>query len=98
MSQGTRDLFHQIRDFLAGAAKELAEREAQELEYQVAYHNAEHEDVTASRKASSTRGSSDASFDVSADLTFDNGSAELVLDGSHRYTLDVVTGQVTKRN
>ncbi len=57
-----------------------------------------HYDVTASRKASSTRGSSDASFDVSADLTFDNGSAELVLDGSHRYTLNVATGQVTKRN
>ncbi|HEX4747299.1 MAG TPA: hypothetical protein VFU99_10500, partial [Gaiellaceae bacterium] len=51
MSQATRDLFHQVRDFLAGAAKELAERETQELDYQVAFHNAEHEDTTPSRKA-----------------------------------------------
>jgi hypothetical protein len=57
-----------------------------------------HYDVTASRKASSTSGNSDAKFDVSADLTFKNGSADLVLDGSHRYTLDVFTGKVTRRN
>jgi len=50
MSQGTRDLFHQIRDFLAAAAKELAERETQELDYQIAFHGAEDEELTASRK------------------------------------------------
>jgi hypothetical protein len=55
-----------------------------------------HYDVAASREASSTRGESEATFDVSADLTFNNGSAELVLDGSHRYTLNVATGQVTR--
>ena len=57
-----------------------------------------HYDVTASRKASSTSGASDAKFDVSADLTFTGGSAELVLDGSHRYTLNVATGQVMRQN
>lgn len=57
-----------------------------------------HYDIEASRKASSTRGESDTTFDVSADLTFKNGSAELVLDGSHTYTLNVATGQVTRRN
>lgn len=57
-----------------------------------------HYDVAASRKASSTSGSSEATFDVSADLTFASGSAELVLDGSHRYTLNVATGQVMRRH
>jgi DNA-directed RNA polymerase beta subunit len=50
MSQSTRDVFHQVRDFLSAAAKELSERETQELEYQVAFHAEEHEGLSASRK------------------------------------------------
>jgi DNA-directed RNA polymerase subunit beta len=51
MSQETRDVFHQVRDFLAAAAKELSEREAQELDHQIAFHAAEHEGLSNSRKA-----------------------------------------------
>jgi DNA-directed RNA polymerase subunit beta len=46
MSQDTRDTFHRVRDFLAQAAKELAEREAQELQNQVALHTAMANDET----------------------------------------------------
>jgi DNA-directed RNA polymerase subunit beta len=51
MSQSTRDLFHEVRDFLAAAARELSDRETAELENQIAFHAAEHEDITPSRKA-----------------------------------------------
>jgi DNA-directed RNA polymerase subunit beta len=44
MSQETRDIFHSVRDFLAGAAKELAEREQMAIEQQIAIHNAWVED------------------------------------------------------
>jgi DNA-directed RNA polymerase subunit beta len=50
MSQSTRDVYHQVRDYLAAAAKELAERESTELGHSLAFHNAEHEDLSASRK------------------------------------------------
>ena len=39
-SQGTRDMHHAIRDFLANAAKELAEREATATDNQVTFHTA----------------------------------------------------------
>ncbi len=45
MSQETRDLFHRVRDFLAAAAGELAEREAAETRHQIAFHESEHEDL-----------------------------------------------------
>ena len=51
MSQGTRDVHHRVRDFLAAAAAELAERETVEIGHQVAFHEAEHEDLTAPKKA-----------------------------------------------
>ncbi len=38
LSQETRDVFHGIRDFLASAAKELAEREQTAVANQVAFH------------------------------------------------------------
>jgi DNA-directed RNA polymerase subunit beta len=44
MSQETRDIFHSVRDFLAGAAKELAERDQGAIEQQIAIHNAWIED------------------------------------------------------
>jgi len=44
MSQETRDIFHSIRDFLAGAAKELAERDQTAVEQQIAIHTAWIED------------------------------------------------------
>jgi DNA-directed RNA polymerase subunit beta len=52
MSQETRDVFHQVRDFLAAAAKELAEREVLDVNHQVAYHKAgsEDEESSASRR------------------------------------------------
>jgi DNA-directed RNA polymerase subunit beta len=40
VSQETRDLFHRLRDFVATAAREIAERERQEIEYQVQFHSA----------------------------------------------------------
>jgi DNA-directed RNA polymerase subunit beta len=51
MSQGTRDIFHQVRDFLAAAAKELAERETVELDHSLAFHNASDDELGASKKA-----------------------------------------------
>jgi DNA-directed RNA polymerase subunit beta len=47
VSQETRDVYHRVRDFLANAAKEIAEREKQEIEYQVQFHNALGEDESA---------------------------------------------------
>ena len=48
MSQETRDMHHGIRDFLAGAAKELAEREQKAVENQIAFHTAWVDDETQS--------------------------------------------------
>jgi DNA-directed RNA polymerase subunit beta len=52
MSQDTRDIFHGIRDYLATAAKELAEREQTALDNQIALHTAwiDDETQTASKK------------------------------------------------
>jgi DNA-directed RNA polymerase subunit beta len=38
VTQETRDLFHRIRDFVVAAAREIAQRERQEIEYQVQFH------------------------------------------------------------
>ncbi|HEU4988647.1 MAG TPA: DNA-directed RNA polymerase subunit beta [Gemmatimonadaceae bacterium] len=51
MSQGTRDVFHRIRDFLAAAAAELAQRERAEFDNQIAFHSAEQDEPTAQAKA-----------------------------------------------
>jgi DNA-directed RNA polymerase subunit beta len=53
MSQETRDVFHQIRDFLAAAAKELAEREHTAVDNQVTFHTAwvDDEAQSASKRA-----------------------------------------------
>jgi DNA-directed RNA polymerase subunit beta len=48
MSQETRDIYHMIRDFLATAAKELAEREQLALDNQITLHTAWIEDETQS--------------------------------------------------
>jgi DNA-directed RNA polymerase subunit beta len=40
MSTDTRDLHHRIRDFVAAAAKELAEREQVSLDHQIQHHTA----------------------------------------------------------
>src|SRR5215467_617713 len=52
MSQETRDVHHAIRDFLANAAKELAEREQTSVDNQLAVHTAwvDDESVSASKK------------------------------------------------
>jgi DNA-directed RNA polymerase subunit beta len=44
VSQETRDLFHRVRDFLAAAAKTLAQREERELEHRIEFHAAAAED------------------------------------------------------
>jgi DNA-directed RNA polymerase subunit beta len=44
MSAGTREIHHRLRDFLAEAARELAEREQQEVSHQVSFHTARSED------------------------------------------------------
>jgi DNA-directed RNA polymerase subunit beta len=53
MSQETRDVFHRVRDFLAAAAKELADRETSELQNQLAFHaaGADDESLSAQRRA-----------------------------------------------
>jgi DNA-directed RNA polymerase subunit beta len=50
MSQGTRDIFHRMRDFIAGAAKELGEREAEEIRHQIAFETEIAEDESASKE------------------------------------------------
>src|SRR5213082_502673 len=44
MSAGTRDIFHRLRDFLAEAARELSERESQEVTHQVSFRTTSSED------------------------------------------------------
>jgi len=53
MSQETRDMHHAIRDFLAGAAKELGEREETAIANQIAFHTAwvDDESQSASKRA-----------------------------------------------
>ncbi len=46
MSQETRDIFHGIRDFIAAAAKELAERESTATANQIEFHTAWVDDET----------------------------------------------------
>jgi DNA-directed RNA polymerase subunit beta len=52
MSQQTRDVYHGIRDYLAAASKELAERELTAVANQVTFHNAwiDDEAVSASKR------------------------------------------------
>jgi len=53
MSQETRDIFHSIRDYIAAAAKELADRESTAIANQIEFHNAwiEDEATPANKKA-----------------------------------------------
>jgi len=53
VSQDTRDLYHQVRDYLASAAKELAQREIAEAAAQIAFNaeQAENEELPAARRA-----------------------------------------------
>ena len=50
----TRDVYNRIREFVTGAAKELAEREYAELDNQIAFHqesDEENEDVSAAQRS-----------------------------------------------
>ncbi len=53
MSQETRDVFHRVRDYLAGAAREFAERELGNIDIESAFHQSLVDDEAASapRKA-----------------------------------------------
>ncbi len=48
MSQETRDMFHRVRDYLAAAARELAERETVAVDHEVKFHAESAEDATLS--------------------------------------------------
>src|SRR4051812_45783914 len=52
MSQETRDIFFRVRDYLAAAAKELAERDQMSVEHEVTLHASagDDESLTAARK------------------------------------------------
>jgi hypothetical protein len=53
-------------------------------------------DVHAARTRERGIRSAEAEYDIEAVLTFDNGTAILTLDGSHRYNVNVQTGSVTR--
>jgi len=54
-------------------------------------------DVSAHRKVTGTANDVDKSFDIDAEVTFSAAStAELVLDGSQHYTIDLNTGVVVR--
>jgi DNA-directed RNA polymerase subunit beta len=52
MSQETRDVFHRVRDYIASAAKEFAERELANIDIESAFHQSivDDESASASRK------------------------------------------------
>ena len=51
MSPETKELHNRLREYLAYAARELAAREVKELSHQTAFHSAENEELSASKKA-----------------------------------------------
>jgi DNA-directed RNA polymerase subunit beta len=53
MSAGSKDVFHRVRDYLAAAATELAEREHADLKNAIAFHGetSEDESLSAARRA-----------------------------------------------
>ncbi|HEX8847987.1 MAG TPA: DNA-directed RNA polymerase subunit beta, partial [Gemmatimonadaceae bacterium] len=51
MSQEVRDIFHRVRDYIAAAAKEFAERELENIGHEIAYH----EGVSADESESASR-------------------------------------------
>jgi DNA-directed RNA polymerase subunit beta len=51
MSQGTRDIFGRIRDFIAAAAREVVERETTAYGHELTFHSAEDAEMSATRKA-----------------------------------------------
>jgi DNA-directed RNA polymerase subunit beta len=53
MSAASKDLYHRVRDYIAEAAKEIAEREHADLRTSIAFHEAEsaNEELSAARRA-----------------------------------------------
>src|SRR6185312_14744657 len=53
MSAASKDLYHRVRDYIAEAAKEFAEREHADLRNSIAFHEAEasNEELSAARRA-----------------------------------------------
>src|SRR5437762_2276005 len=47
MAAGTKEIFHRLRDFLADAARELSDRETQELTHQMDFHTTRSEEEAA---------------------------------------------------
>jgi hypothetical protein len=55
-------------------------------------------DVSARHTVMGGRNDVDASFDVHAEITFHGGTADLVLDGTQRYTITLASGLVVRVN
>ena len=56
-----------------------------------------HYTVKAARTASTNTAATNATFDMTADLAFNtDGTATLTLDGSHRYSVNTLSGQVAR--
>ena len=51
MSAGTKEIYGRIRDFIAAAARELVEREQTAVGHEVAFHQADDAELSATRKA-----------------------------------------------
>ncbi|MEA3245712.1 MAG: DNA-directed RNA polymerase subunit beta [Gemmatimonadota bacterium] len=69
MSQETRDIYHGVRDYVAAAAKELAERELAAAAHAVTFNEgaAEGEDFPAARKAEFKKAAKDAEKSAAQD-------------------------------
>jgi hypothetical protein len=55
-------------------------------------------DISARHTVTGGRNDVDASFDVRAEITFHAGTADLVLDGTQRYTINLASGLVVRVN
>jgi DNA-directed RNA polymerase subunit beta len=71
VSQSTRDLFHEIRDYLERAAREIADRQKEEAELQLEYHEVRLEEagaeISKTQKAALKAGAREATKLAGAD-------------------------------
>ena len=51
MSAGTKDVYNRLRDFIAAAAKELVEREVEANGHELAYHQGDDAELSATKQA-----------------------------------------------
>ncbi|MBX9927957.1 MAG: DNA-directed RNA polymerase subunit beta [Gemmatimonadaceae bacterium] len=77
MSQATRDLFHRVRDQIAAVAKALAEREAQSLAHEIAFHESEENGVAKAEAKKAAKELEKAAGQSPADLLAAKGMPAL---------------------